>query len=1308
MCGIAGTLYNKNFLQGIEVTSKDLIKLLEDVEKNKSNTKDFLELSWKYKSNVNFLRYFSDQNERLQIKKLCKKISKLNKKNKDDLPLIDKNKSFEIYKAKLKDWENLEDSSWFFSNELEETKKTIEFLANQNLKNIKREKIILYREISKIIHAIDNRLELRGRDSFGLSISLISKKFNIDDKKLLNSSTENQEIYFSKKNKQETVSFIFKVSNKIGGLGDNANELKNLIKENNQFSRILKNSIIESAIIVAHTRWASVGEVNLQNTHPISIENKNNKKFHAISCLNGDIFNYKKIIDDLDKNIILNKSTKSCTSDCYAVSASLINEKNSNKKVIRKMVNKFNGSFAITTQHSASPEKLLITKKGIQGLYLGYSYDGIIFASDVYGLVETCKFFIPIESDVIIELSSTDIKSALNPEISFTNIHTNEENFLSKEDLKITNITTRDIDKRHYKHFLEKEIFETKDIVERTLNAYLQPESIAEKSPLQSSINISESQIPDFIVKKFKQGELKSIVITGMGTCYTAAVAISMFMRASLNEILPGFIVEPHVASEGSAFYLKQDMKDTLVIVVAQSGTTVDTNVYVQMAKKRGACSLAIANKREGDVTFIVDGTLYIGEGRDIEVAVPSTKTYTAQVILGYVVTLFLITKLKCNSDQKKNFQKKLKLLRKSPLLIEHSFNKINSHNQFEEITKEALRNDSWYVIYDDSSNSVCAEEIRIKYSENCYQSVCSLSIKELESINVKNSYVVLTTEKNIAELKSQILRIIKRGNILVIISTGNNLSMESKQLLKLKSLFVIDMPRSQKYFSFIPTIIAGQFLSYFQAIDLDKRSIFFKKLLNSLDSKEKYKKTIKSFKKHLKKGYFNQGFSVKDLNDLFFFSRNYLNLKNKSQAKYELKDKIINLLENSRRTIDTIKHQAKTITVGTLRESKFSENSLVTNNPKTIPKDSNLNIKSLILEIENSFESLKNLNLLKDRTILIFHSGMDESISYQLVNYLNNYLKKIGIKNIVRIGRSYDFYQNIDKNFWILLTDGGNINSFEKIPKKNKLIFDYKNWDFKKHNNSIKLFVENQSKSFNQSLWSLFLGIYISRAFLNIHDAKPTNKKLVLKDLDKEILKETEYLLEAILYVKKSSLIKNQVIHASNLLLTRKNWKAIGSGLNYNFSKYSSKKIIEKLNRACSYDVLENHKHIDMSAEAAILVFIAGISDRGYQEDALSEIKKMLAHNSLPIIFTSLGDLRFENFSTEIEDFENKLIKSISIPVIKIPRIDINYSYPLYVLLISMFLDTIKKIKISETDLINKVAFLKADSKQLHENIWK
>ena len=99
---------------------------------------------------------------------------------------------------------------------------------------------------------------------------------------------------------------------------------------------------------------------------------------------------------------------------------------------------------------------------------------------------------------------------------------------------------------------------------------------------------INKSQIPEIIIKKLKQKEIKKIIITGMGTCYTAGVAISNYMREILNNINKEVIVETTIASEGSGFYLDPDMSDTLVIVIAQSGTTIDTNVYVKKLKKEG------------------------------------------------------------------------------------------------------------------------------------------------------------------------------------------------------------------------------------------------------------------------------------------------------------------------------------------------------------------------------------------------------------------------------------------------------------------------------------------------------------------------------------------------------------------------------------------------------------------------------------------------------------------------------------------------------------------------------------------------
>ena len=64
------------------------------------------------------------------------------------------------------------------------------------------------------------------------------------------------------------------------------------------------------------------------------------------------------------------------------------------------------------------------------------------------------------------------------------------------------------------------------------------------------------------IIKRIRENFFEEIIITGMGTCYTAAVVISRYMRKVLRLQNPNIIVQPHIASEGSAFYLKSNMEN--------------------------------------------------------------------------------------------------------------------------------------------------------------------------------------------------------------------------------------------------------------------------------------------------------------------------------------------------------------------------------------------------------------------------------------------------------------------------------------------------------------------------------------------------------------------------------------------------------------------------------------------------------------------------------------------------------------------------------------------------------------------------
>jgi len=1317
MCGIAGTIYSSDYQPGIWVNTDDLFVLLAQIENGSVPSSRLLDMAWKYKSNVNFIDYCKSASERGKIKLLCDKIFTFSEKRKTELPLIDKSSSLDLYKAQVKEWECLVDAHWFFSNELDKTRDLIEELAGLPSIDISDASLILFRDVTKIIHAIDNRLELRGRDSFGLSITLSSAHFSSGKIDGYCAETNREELFYSQGKEVGTYSFVFKACNSIGGLGDNANEIKELIKGNELFLTLTKGGQVTSATIMGHTRWASVGEVSFGNTHPIGLidSSVNKDDSHVLSCLNGDIYNYKEIIAEAKNTQVLSMDENTCSSDCLAASVFLLGKKDVSINTISQMALDFIGSFAIAIQHSDTPEKLFLVKKGIQGLYLGFSYDGALFASDVYGLVETCRYFVPVESDVALELSSSNLVTSLDPQVSILNLQTDIFTNVTIDDLKITNITTRDIDKRGYTHFLEKEIYETKDIVERTLNSYLQPKKCVDQNSLHSAINITPSQIPSFIIQKFKNREIKKVVITGMGTCYTAAVAISMYMRAAFKAIIPDILVEPHVASEASAFYVEPDMQDTLVIVIAQSGTTVDTNVYVQMAKERGACSLAIANKREGDVTFIVDGTCYIGEGRDIEVAVPSTKTYTAQVSLGYIVSVFLACNIAESESDKQRLLQDIKSLRCLVGLIEKSFSVVEAFRDFGKMTKSALKYNSWYVLRDGSSNSVCADEIRIKYSENCYHSVASITLAEANTLEVKNSFVTLITEANLSYLAPEIMSLVGRENALTIISVNGGEIGKLQALIDDGRLFILQMPAAPKYFSFIPTIVAGQFLSYFQAIELDKRTNYFSKMIECLDSNLDLMESISELGKAIKAGYLNQGYSVIELHELHRRLERYVNNDGDESIRTEAKHSLTRLAELSRRTIDTIKHQAKTITVGAVRGSsleseRFVASPLITAETVAI-NDSKLSSLGLLSDgLLVSQKGVENLNLLGDVEIIISFQGLDESIAYNVINYINGYAGQFGVQQKIRLAQPYDYQQkdNDQSEYWIILTDGNFSGSYAHLSKDQYLSFDFEQWEPGSVIRSCFGGAIDQQSNYTKAIWSFLLGILLSRKLI-LGDGTKTNKSdEFVQRIDSDTLKELDLLISALSYIEKNELIEHQVTYAAKMFLTRKNWKSIGSADNYNTAKYAAKHLITELDRACAFDVLENHKHIDMSAESAILVFISGIWKHGYQADALSEIKKMLAHNSLPIILTDLNDNRFDNFTVLVTHGSGKT-KEVGVPVIKLPRVSLQYSYPFNVLLLDKITEAIKLIRDSKSsDSSQILALVSADLELANANLWK
>ena len=120
------------------------------------------------------------------------------------------------------------------------------------------------------------------------------------------------------------------------------------------------------------------------------------------------------------------------------------------------------------------------------------------------------------------------------------------------------------------------------------------------------------------------------------------------------------------LATELSGFALADDMSDTLVVAVSQSGTTTDTNRTVDLVRARGALVVSVVNRRNSDLVDKSDGVLYTSDGRDVEMSVASTKAFYAQVAAGFLLAVALADVLGC-ADPHRRIHELLGALRQLP-----------------------------------------------------------------------------------------------------------------------------------------------------------------------------------------------------------------------------------------------------------------------------------------------------------------------------------------------------------------------------------------------------------------------------------------------------------------------------------------------------------------------------------------------------------------------------------------------------------------------------------------------------------------
>jgi glucosamine--fructose-6-phosphate aminotransferase (isomerizing) len=598
--------------------------------------------------------------------------------------------------------------------------------------------ITAFHSIEIALSALD-RLEVRGRDSAGLHVLVTGHGLDLADPAIaaMIDARAADPLFAagSVRTPSGQLAFVYKTAAEIGELGDNTARLREQIRDDELLRLALRADNAE-AVVLAHTRWASIGIISEANAHPLNHEELTRASDpYVIAALNGDVDNYAdlKAFDDLE-------FATEITTDAKVIPA-LVSRRaatgTDSLEAFRATVASFEGSVAIAAQSAAEAGRVFLAQRGSgQALYVGLAPGAFVVASEPYGVAAECRTYVRLDGETMVEAGNPASQGQV---VALDRAYAGELDGITRlsydgralpvtaADVRALEITTRDVDRGRAPHYLLKEISEAPASFRKTLRGKLTDTDDG------LDVRLPDEALTADVVARLSAGEVKRVVAIGQGTAAIAAASFAQVLRGALGD--RGVNVDNMTATELSGFGLRTDMRDTLVVAISQSGTTTDTNRTVDLARARGALVVAIVNRRQSDLVDKADGVLFTSDGRDIEMSVASTKAWYAQVAAGFLLAFALAVELGADDDAARRARsERLAALRALP----DAMTALQGRRAAiaEVAQRHALARRSWAVV-GNGTNRVAALEIRIKLSELCYRSIACDVIEDKKHIDL-------------------------------------------------------------------------------------------------------------------------------------------------------------------------------------------------------------------------------------------------------------------------------------------------------------------------------------------------------------------------------------------------------------------------------------------------------------------------------------------------------------------------------------------------------------------------------------------
>ena len=756
------------------------------------------------------------------------------------------------------------------------------------------------------------------------------------------------------------LSIVYKVASEIGELGDNTRELRRIILADDLLYRALENEKV-TAVVIGHSRWASVGIISEPNTHPMNSEllNQEGNPF-VIAAANGDVDNFADL-----KKIRELEIPKLITSDSKVIPAVISDELSKQQssdleEAFRKSVISFDGSVAVVANAALEPDKLYLALRGSgQGLYVGISDEAYVVASEPYGLIEMTDSYLrlngePLSSQQDRATSAGEIISfSLNDKVSLESLNRIAYDGTSlpiqNNELTKAEITTRDIDRRNFPHYLLKEIYEAPESFEKTLRGNLLQHNGSFR------VEHSNEEFPSHIRKKLKEHDIEKIFIIGQGTAAVAGQALSNYLTEETT--IP---TESIPSTELSGFRLSTNMSKVLVIAISQSGTTTDTNRTVDLVRGRGASVISIVNRRNSDLSQKSDGVIYTSDGRDIEMSVASTKAFYSQVAASCLLGISIKTQIDGEIEDPYELAELQTLLNDLNELPQRMESVLEQQKHIRSIAFELAPSRRYWALVGNGLNMVAAREIRIKLSELCYKSIAADFTEDKKHIDLSAEPMILICATGLnASMQSDVTKevaIYKAHKASPIVITDNGAAYPDAHR-------VIVVPETNPKLSFILATMVGHLFGYEAALSIDSLALPFRQTRSEIErilSKsplisaqelldnilEPLQVIAKSYFDGLRSGLYNgslEASTAARISTLYRYALGTIPLDSyqidtgkvgtPATLLEDLNAALTIGIEELTRPIDAIKHQAKTVTVGISRsDEELIQLSLITN----------------------------------------------------------------------------------------------------------------------------------------------------------------------------------------------------------------------------------------------------------------------------------------------------------------------------------------------------------------------------------------